>query len=28
VHEGVITYEQGLELCHSSEEYKRLAGRM
>ena len=28
VHEGVITYEQGLELCHAAEEYKRLAGRM
>jgi len=28
VHEDVITYEQGLELCHAAEEYKRLAGRM
>ena len=23
----VITYEQALELCHSAEEFKRLAGR-
>jgi twitching motility protein PilT len=28
VHEGVISYEQGLELCHAVEEYKRLAGRI
>ena len=28
VHEDAITYEQGLELCHSVEEFKRLAGRM
>jgi len=28
VHEGIVTYEQGLELCHSAEEYKRLAGRV
>jgi twitching motility protein PilT len=28
VNEGVITYEQGLDLCHAVEEYKRLAGRM
>jgi twitching motility protein PilT len=27
VNEGVITYEQGLDLCHAVEEYKRLAGR-
>ena len=28
VHQNVISYEQGLELCHSAEEFKRLAGRM
>ena len=28
VHQNAISYEQGLELCHSAEEYKRLAGRM
>jgi twitching motility protein PilT len=28
VQEGVITYEQGLDLCHAVEDYKRLAGRM
>jgi twitching motility protein PilT len=28
VAEGAISYEQGLELCHAAEEYKRLAGRM
>jgi twitching motility protein PilT len=28
VHENAITYEQGLDLCHSVEEFKRLAGRM
>jgi twitching motility protein PilT len=28
VHESVISYEQGLELCHSAEEFKRLAGRV
>jgi twitching motility protein PilT len=28
VHENAISYEQGLELCHSAEEFKRLAGRM
>jgi twitching motility protein PilT len=28
VHEGVISYEQGVELCHSVEDYKRLAGRI
>jgi twitching motility protein PilT len=28
VHQNAISYEQGLELCHSVEEYKRLAGRM
>ena len=28
VHQNAVTYEQGLELCHSVEEYKRLAGRM
>jgi twitching motility protein PilT len=28
VMEGVITYEQGLDLCHAVEEYKRLAGRV
>jgi twitching motility protein PilT len=27
VHEGAISYEQGLELCHAAEEYQRLAGR-
>jgi twitching motility protein PilT len=27
VKEQLITYEQGLDLCHSAEEYKRLAGR-
>jgi twitching motility protein PilT len=28
VREGAIRYEQGLELCHAVEEYKRLAGRI
>jgi twitching motility protein PilT len=28
VHENAISYEKGLELCHSAEEFKRLAGRM
>jgi twitching motility protein PilT len=28
VHEDTISYEKGLELCHSAEEFKRLAGRM
>jgi twitching motility protein PilT len=28
VHEGTIAYERGLDLCHSVEEYRRLAGRM
>jgi twitching motility protein PilT len=28
VAEGAITYEQGLDICHAPEEYKRLAGRM
>jgi twitching motility protein PilT len=28
VAEGVISFEQGLDLCHASEEYRRLAGRM
>jgi twitching motility protein PilT len=28
VHEGVITFEQGLDVCHAVEEFKRLAGRM
>jgi twitching motility protein PilT len=28
VHQNAISYEQGLELCHSAEEYKRLAGRV
>jgi twitching motility protein PilT len=28
VMEGAISYEQGLDLCHAVEEYKRLAGRM
>jgi twitching motility protein PilT len=28
VAEDAITYEQGLDICHSQEEYKRLAGRM
>jgi twitching motility protein PilT len=28
VAQGAITYEQGLELCHAAEEYKRLAGRV
>jgi twitching motility protein PilT len=28
VHQDLISYEQGLELCHSAEEYKRLAGRV
>jgi twitching motility protein PilT len=28
VHENAISYEQGLDLCHSAEEFKRLAGRM
>jgi twitching motility protein PilT len=27
VHEGVLTYDQGVELCHSVEEFSRLAGR-
>jgi twitching motility protein PilT len=27
VHEGAISYEQGLNLCHAAEEFKRLAGR-
>ncbi|MBN9618292.1 MAG: type IV pilus twitching motility protein PilT [Actinobacteria bacterium] len=27
VHEGVISYEKALELCHAAEEFKRLAGR-
>jgi twitching motility protein PilT len=27
VHEHIITYEQGLDLCHAAEEYKRLARR-
>jgi twitching motility protein PilT len=27
VHEGAISHEKGLELCHSAEEYKRLVGR-
>ena len=27
VHQNAVTYEQGLDLCHSVEEYKRLAGR-
>jgi twitching motility protein PilT len=28
VAEGAISFEQGLEICHAAEEYKRLAGRM
>jgi twitching motility protein PilT len=28
VNEGAVSYEKGLEICHSAEEYKRLAGRM
>jgi twitching motility protein PilT len=28
VNEGVVSFEKGLELCHSAEEFKRLAGRM
>jgi twitching motility protein PilT len=28
VHEGAISYEQGLDLCHAVEEYRRLAGRV
>ncbi|MGN6606230.1 MAG: type IV pilus twitching motility protein PilT [Jatrophihabitans sp.] len=28
VHESAISYEQGLELCHAPEEFKRLAGRV
>jgi twitching motility protein PilT len=28
VNEGIVSYEQGLELCHAAEEFKRLAGRM
>jgi twitching motility protein PilT len=28
VHQNVISYEQGLELCQSAEEFKRLAGRV
>ena len=28
VSEGAVTYEQGLDLCHFPEEFKRLAGRM
>jgi twitching motility protein PilT len=27
VHEGAISYEKGLELCHAPEEFTRLAGR-
>jgi twitching motility protein PilT len=27
VHEGAISYAQGLELCHFAEDYKRLVGR-
>jgi twitching motility protein PilT len=27
VHEGLIRYEQALDLCHSVEEFKRLAGK-
>jgi len=28
VQEQVITYDQALGLCHSAEEFKRLAGRL
>jgi twitching motility protein PilT len=28
VAEGAIAFEQGLELCHAPDEYRRLAGRM
>jgi twitching motility protein PilT len=28
VHEGQVAYDQALDLCHSAEEFKRLAGRM
>jgi twitching motility protein PilT len=28
VHQDAVTYEQALELCHSVEEFKRLAGRV
>ena len=28
VKDGYITYEQGLGLCHSPEDYQRLSGRM
>ena len=28
VRQQVITYEQGLELCHSVEDYSRIAGRV